>query len=57
MADTDLYPESRRLQEPSSNHDRPAKGKERTSINQKLLDIFTTGKSNEEILFECSQVR
>jgi hypothetical protein len=46
MADTDLYPENRRLQEPSSNHDRPTKGKERTSINQKILDIFTTGKSN-----------
>ena len=46
MADTDLYPENRRLQEPSSNRDKPTKGKERTSIHQKLLDIFTTGKSN-----------
>jgi hypothetical protein len=46
MADTDLYPASRRVQDPSSNHDKTSKGRDRTSINQKLLDIFTNGKSN-----------
>lgn len=46
MANTDLYPDNRRLQEPSGNHDKPTRGKERTSIIQKILDIFTTGKSN-----------
>lgn len=57
MADTDLYPESRKVMDPTINHDKNAKGKDRTSMNQKLIDIFTTGKSNEEILIECNQVR